>query len=79
MVLYVSFLRDESRQSTSGANMIMMCRGMENILSLSPDNNNRPIPSLKTDKLQLQTLKWYTQVLYKRNTDIKTKEKQQHQ
>ena len=36
------------------------------------DNNIR---LLKTDKLQLQTLKWYMQVLYKHNTDIKSKEK----
>jgi len=31
---------------------------------------------IETDKLQLQTLKWYTPVLYKHTTDIKTEEKQ---
>ena len=42
-------------------------------------NNNNHNHLLKTDKPQLQTLKWYTQVLYTHNTDIKTTVKQQHQ
>ena len=39
------------------------------------NNTNNNIRLLKTDKLQLQTLKWYMQVLYKHNTGIKLKKK----